>query len=143
MNDEIIIENFWNTGVNGDTSLKRSELGLAFALKDEALSDNPETVFRHVIEVVGLNLVWYWIKDRNFYVIETENDPIEVRRLPIDPKWDGKCEFFKVGEYGPSSCMTGEIIATFEDPTRIWDELHINNVPIAKVLEDSMIVNWD
>jgi len=143
MIEDILIEHFWNTGANGDTSLKRSELGLAHALQKEGMSDNPETIFRHVIEIVGFNLVFYWTADGNFYVIETEKDPIEVRRLSIDPNWDGCCEFFKVGEYGASSCSLGEILATFDDPTRIWDELRINNVPISEVLEQSMIVNWD
>ena len=70
--------------------------------------------------------------------IETEKTPIEVRRIYPYPNWDGKCEFFKVEEngYGPSTCSAGEVLVSFEDETRIWDELFINGIHIGKVLEN-------
>ena len=90
-------------------------------------------------------LVFYWIKDRNFYVIETEKTPVEVRKLYPNPQWDGKYEFLKVGLLGEgaSSCSAGEVIATFDDEALIWDELKIDGVPIGDVLEQSKIVTWD
>ena len=30
-----------------------------------------------------------------------------------------------------------------EDETRIWDELFINGIHIGKVLEQSVIIDWD
>jgi len=62
MIEDILMEYFWNTGANGDTSLRRSELGLAHALQKEAMSDNPETIFRHYTTIYrslcyhGINL---------------------------------------------------------------------------------------
>lgn len=146
MKSKVLIENFWNVGdASGDKTLREDELGWPQSLKEDAQSDYPERVFRYVIEEVGFNLVFYWIKDRKFYVIETEKDPIEVRRLYPNPNWDGKCEFLKVGTLGEgaSSCSAGEILAKFDDETQLWDELKINNVPIGNVLEESLIITWD
>lgn len=146
MKSKVLIENFWNVGdANGDKTLREDELGWPQSLKEDAQSDYPERIFRYVIEVVGFNLVFYWIKDRNFYVIETEKTPIEVRRLSPNPRWDGECEFLKVGLLGEgaSSCSAGEVLAIFHDEALIWDELKINDVPIGCVLEQSKIVTWD
>ncbi len=146
MKSKVLIEDFWNVGdANGDKTLREDELGWPQSLKEDAQSDYSERVFRYVIEEVGFNLVFYWIKDRNFYVIETEKTPVEVRKLYPNPQWDGKYEFLKVGLLGEgaSSCSAGEVIATFDDEALIWDELKIDGVPIGDVLEQSKIVTWD
>lgn len=94
---------------------------------------------------MGFNILFYWIKDENFYTIETEKDPIEVRRIALDPEWDGKCEFLKAGidRTGPNTASAGEVLATFTDPTLIWSELKIHGIPIGQVLEESAIITWD
>lgn len=146
MKRNVLIENFWNVGdANGDKTLREDELGWPQSLKEDAQSDYSERIFRYVIEEVGFNMVFYWIKDRNFYVIETEKTPIEVRKLYPNPEWDGKCEFLKVGLLGEgaSSCSAGEVLATFDDEALIWNELKINGIPIGNVLEQSKIVTWD
>lgn len=145
MEKKVIKENFWKTGVDGDTRLTTDDLGWPEMLKEEALSDYPETIIRHCVENVGFNLLFYWTKDECFYTIETEKDPIEVRRIFQDPEWDGKCEFMKAGieQTGPNTASAGEVLATFDDPTRIWTELKIDGVPIDKVLEESAILTWD
>lgn len=145
MDKKVLIENFWSVGTDGDKTLREDELGWPETLKRDAQSDYPEAIFRFVIEGVGFNLVFYWLEDRNFYSIETEKYPIEVRRLYPNPNWDGKSEYFKVGTHGEGACSysEGEIIATFTDETKIWDELKINGVPIEKVLENSKIVDWN
>ena len=47
MDKKIIKEHFWKTGVNGDVRLTTDDLGWPDMLKQEALSDYPETIFRH------------------------------------------------------------------------------------------------
>lgn len=144
MNDEILITNFFRVGCNGDKTIKRKDLGWSKAIIEEAQSDNPETIFRYVVEIVGLNILFYWMEDRNWYTIETEKAPIEVRRIYPNPNWDGKCEMDKAGANGVlNTCSAGEVLATFEDPTMIWDELKINGVPIGKVLANSVITDLD
>ena len=78
-------------------------------------------------------------------IIETENIPTEVRRIYLNPNWDGRCEFLKSrpdGD-GPNTCSPGEVLASFADVTRIWDELRIDGIPIGEVLDNSAIIEWD
>lgn len=139
-----LIENFWNVGVNGDRDVWEDELGWPQVLKDDAKSDYSETIFRYVVEIGGFNLLFYWLDDGRFYAIETEKTPIEVRRIFLNPKWDGKSIFSRFGTgRGPHSSSAGEVLATFDDPTMIWDNLSINDVPIGRVIERSVIIEWD
>ena len=48
-----------------------------------------------------------------------------------------------IEQTGPNTVSAGEVLATFDDPTRIWTELKIDEVPIDKVLEESAILTWD
>ena len=144
MNRNIVIDNFWNVGYNGDKSLAKEDLGWSDMVKQDAQSDYPEAIFRYVVEIVGLNILFYWLEDKNWYTIETEKDPIEVRKIFPNPKWNGKCEYLKAGLEGyPQTCSKGTIIATFDDPTKIWKGLSINGVPIGDVLENSLIATLD
>ena len=140
----ILIKNFWNVGLHGDKSVAKEDLGWSDYIKRDAQSDYPETIFRYIVEVEGLNILFYWFKDKNFYSIETGKSPVEVRRLYLNPNWDGKCEYLKTGMEGsPHTSSAGEILATFDEPTEIWDNLRIDNVPIGEVLENSVITDLD
>lgn len=144
MDDKILITNFFRVGHNGDKTIRESDLGWGETIALDAQSDDPETIFRYVVEIVGLNILFYWLEDRQWYTIETEKDPIEVRRIYQNPNWDGKCEMDKSGLDGTlNTCSAGEVLETFEDPTMVWDKLKINGVPIGKVLENSVITDLD
>ena len=144
MDDKVLIPNFFKVGLNGDKSVKQNDLGWGDSIKRDAQSNYPETIFRYIVEIVGLNILFYWMEDRQWYTIETEKNPIEVRRIFPNPNWDGKCEIAKSGLEGmPHTSSKGEIINTFDDPTKIWNELKINGVPIGEVLENSVITDLD
>ena len=144
MSNEVLIPNFFRVGCNGDKSIKEEDLGWSDSIKRDAQSDNPETIFRYIVEIVGLNILFYWMKDRQWYTIETEKDPIEVRRIYPNPNWDGICEMTKSDLSGePHTSSKGEIIATFESPIEVWGSLRINDVPIGEVLKDSVITDLD
>lgn len=144
MNDDILIKNFFKVGYNGDKSIRKCDLGWSKSTKRDAQSDYPETIFRYIVEIVGLNILFYYTKDRQFYTIETEKLPIEVRRIFPNPNWDGKYEINKAGLNGePNTNSDGEVLASFDDPTQIWDNLKIDGIPIGDVLKDSFIVEMD
>ena len=144
MNDEVLIADFFRVGYNGDKTIKKSDLGWGKTVMEDAQSDDPETIFRYVVEIVGLNILFYWMEDRQWYTIETEKNPIEVRRIFPNPNWDGKCEMNKAGVDGVlNTSSAGEVIATFEDPTMVWEQLQINGVPISEVLANSVITDLD
>lgn len=144
MDRHVIIKNYWNVGFNGDKSLAKEDLGWSNSVKRDAQSDYPESIFRYVVEIEGLNILFYWLKDRNFYTIETEKNPIEVRRLYPNPNWDGRCEYLKSGiEGSPHTSSAGEVLATFREPTELWSNLRIDNTPIGEVLNESVITDLD
>ncbi|MBP5365709.1 MAG: hypothetical protein J6Y82_07275 [Bacteroidales bacterium] len=141
----VIIQNFFNVGVDGDIALYEEDLGWNESIIRDAQSDDPETIFRYIVEIVGLNILFYWTGDRNFYTIETERSPIEVRRIYDNPQWDGKREYMKadINGNGPHTCSAGQVLATFEEPTQIWNKLTINGVSIGDVLSRSAILDLD
>lgn len=144
INDDVIVQNFFRVGANEDKSIRKSDLGWSKSSMRDAQSDYPETIFRYYVEIVGFNILFYYVIDRQFYTIETEKSPIEVRRIFANPNWDGNVELEKAGIDGrPSTCSSGEVIATFDDPTEIWDNLTIDGVSIGDVLQDSFIVEMD
>lgn len=144
MENEIIVPNFFRVGINGDKSIRKNDLGWSESSKRDAQSDYPESIFRYFVEIVGFNILFYYVKDRQFYTIETEKFPIEVRRIFPNPNWDGIIEMEKSGIDGlPSSCSAGDIIALFDDPTKIWDELFIDDTPIGEVIQNSFIMTMD
>lgn len=139
-----MITNFFRVGCNGDKTIRKSDLGLGKTIIEDAQSDDPKMIFRYVVEIVGLNILFYWMEDRRWYTIETEKYPIEVRRIYPNPNWDGKCEYTKAGTDGVlNTSSAGEVLATFEDPTMVWDELKINEVPIGEILANSVITDLD
>lgn len=144
MDNDVIVSNFFRVGYNGDKTIKKNDLGWSVSSKRDAQSDYPEAIFRYFVEIVGFNILFYYVKDRQFYTIETEKYPVEVRRIFPNPQWDGVFEIEKSGLDGrPSSCSAGDIIATFDDPTKIWDELFIDGTPIGDVIDGSFIVAMD
>jgi len=143
MSKKLLKKNFWPCEFSGSRDVFVEDMGWGDIHKEDARSDDPEKIFRYYVEVVGLNILFYWTFDEQFYTIFTECLPIEVKRIYPNPDWDGECEFQKAGDNGPSTWSDGELIAAFEDPTRIWDELKINGVPIGEVLEKSVITDLD
>lgn len=144
MERRILIKNFWRSGNDGDRNLYEDDLGWSDSCRKDAKSDYPEYVFRYYVEDVGLNILFYWLEDGNFYTIQTEKVPIEVRRINANPNWDGECELTKAdSDIGPTTASDGEIIQTFDDPTQIWSNLLINGIPLEKVLERSVIIEMD
>lgn len=144
MNDDILVPNFFRVGYNGDKTIRKCDLGWSESTKRDAQSDYPESIFRYIVEIVGLNILFYYLQDRQFYTIETEKQPIEVRRIYPNPNWDGKYEINKAGKNGnPYTNSDGKVLATFDDPTKIWNNLKIDGVAIGDVIDNSFIVEMD
>ena len=146
MERKIVKRNFWNVGTDGDRNLYEDNLGWAASenLIQDVRSYYPENIFRYYVEQVGLNILFYWVDYGNFYTIETEKDPIEVRRIYPNPDYTGLSEYSKAGTgSGPNTASDGEILATFDSPAEIWNNLEIAGVPIPKVFERSVIIDLD
>lgn len=144
MNKKNLIKNFWRFGNNGDRNLYEDDLGWNEASRKDARSDYPEYIFRYFVEDVGLNILFYWLEDRNFYAIKTEKTPVEFLRIKPNPNWDGKCELTKAdSDLGPTTASEGELLQTFENPSEVWSNLSINGVSLEAILEKSVIIEMD
>lgn len=63
MNSKALIPNFFKVGCNGEKSIRKEDLGWSDSIKRDAQSDKPETIFRYIVEILGLNILFYWTKD--------------------------------------------------------------------------------
>ena len=115
------------------------ELGFRPEMKSEARSCVSREVFRDFVEVTGLNMAFYDPVTDNFYGIHRENIPIQVKILPRNrnesPYIGWQCE--------NDTHDDGEIIALFDDASKIWDELTINGDSLEDVLLRSYITALD
>lgn len=103
------------------------------------MSENPERVFRYNVNEVGLSLLFFWVKDMNWYTLDMEKYPAELRRLRKNPNWDGKWVCENVDCTYPDHHADGDVIMTFDDDSRIWDDLVINGEHIGQILNESLI----
>lgn len=131
MNRKIIIENYLGPGKH----VYEDELGFRDDMLQEARTLVDREAFRFHIELVGLNLAFYYPKTDTFYGIHTETLPINVKILPRHKEWS---------EYIGWQCESdthneGEIIASFEKVEDIWENLKIDNTPFDEVIRNSYI----
>ncbi len=138
-NDKILIPNFWRIGNNGDHALYKSELGWQERDYSDAMSDDPRKVFNYYVEEVGFSILFFWTRDMNWYTLDMETYPFELRRLRKNPDWDGKWVYENVDCIYPEHHADGDVIMTFEDDSRIWNDLVINGEHIEQILNESLI----
>lgn len=127
----IALKDFYGPGEH----IFEEDLGFRQEMKEEAKSLVAREIFRVEIEEVHYNLAFYDPVTDNFYGIHTESNPINVKILPrnrdISPYIGWQCE-----------CDTheeGEIIASFNDVSQIWDNLKIDGSSLEDVLRRSYI----
>ena len=137
-NDEIIVENFFR--YPEPTHLMKSDLGWTKRDIADARSDDSETIFRYHIEEVGFSMSLFCIDDREIYIIDLEKSPIEIRKCNHNPEWDGEYELFKFEAAGDHHA-DGEIICTFDDASKIWDNLVINGMHLSELISRSAILD--
>lgn len=139
-NNNILIENFWEH--ISDHHIRKSDLFWSDSSKLDAMSDNPETIFRYFIEEVGFNISFYWLEDKELYIIRTECYPTPVIRCSHNKDWDGVYELNKFSGLG-ATYSDGEILCEFEDVSKIWDELTIKGKHLSEILPNSVILEMD
>lgn len=130
----IVIRDFYGEGDH----VYASDLGWQELQKDEASSLVSREIFEFEIVRTGYNMSFYYLDNDTFYGIHTERLPIEVKILPRDrtqPFIGWQCE-----------CDThddGEVIYSFDDASKIWDNVRIDGKSLEEVIERSYIVNFN
>lgn len=128
----IVLKDFYRKGEH----IYEDELGFRSEMKAEAKTDVPSEVFRFQVEIVGLNLAFYYPPTDTFYGILTEMRPVKVKTLPRDRN---RSEFIGYQcDCDPHD--EDELIATFDDITEVWDGLKIDGKDFEEVINHSYIV---
>lgn len=130
-NRRIAIRNFY--GVN--EHIYDDQLGFDEENSREARSNNPHTIFMYYMDIVRLQMVFYYIEDDTFYAIATMVQPIKVKKLP---------RFREISKYVGYQCDCdadddGEILGMYETVQDIWDNCTINGKHLDEVLRHSYI----
>lgn len=129
---KIAIKDFYGKGKH----IYEDQMGFDQKHKSEARSLVAREVFRYYMEVVGLNLAFYYPATDTFYAIYNDARPVEVYTLPRDRRrsdfvgWQCDCD--------PHD--EDQLIATFENITDVWDGLKIDGKDFEEVINHSYIV---
>lgn len=135
-----MIEKFQKIAIRNYYSLSEhiyeDELGFRKVILNEARTLVAREAFRYHVEEVGLNLAFYYPETDTFYGIHREVRPIRVKVLPRHRDWS---EFIGWQCESDTHDEPVEVIATFNSPEEIWDNLVINGKSLEKVLRHSFI----
>lgn len=137
-----IVFTYWNN------NLYKKNISWSNADMADARSDNPEHIFRYYIDIMRLNMLFFWLEDGCMYNIATEKKPITVCRYR--PRTTDK-KVPIVDRFGEAHSCSGiidpnfdELVATFSsDRVDLWNQLRINCIPIGDVLKRSVIIELD
>lgn len=132
MDKKIAIRDFYGAGRH----IYEDELGFRDDMKAEARSLVPREVFRYEVELVGLNLGFYYPPTDTFYGIHTECRPVKVKTLPRN-----RCRSHYIGfQCDCDTHDTDVVIAAYNNPADIWDRLLIDGKSFEEVINHSYIV---
>ena len=131
---EIIIPDFFGMG----QPLLSTQLGWTIEQKKEAKSSVSRKIFDYFVERLQRNLIFYYVKDGNFYGIHSENCPTPVFIFKKDKSEDSTFDQL-VGD--THDYDEGEILYMVPCDEKIWDVVKIDGKSLEEVLQDSYIVN--
>ena len=131
----IVIKDFYNCGKH----LYQDELGWGQYEKREAKSNNTKDIYDHIVGIVGLNVSFFYVGDKNFYAIFTEQAPIAVKLLKYNNP-EAEWLYQKRSDTNPHSkdCIIMGKYNTAED---IWNNFTIDGKHLDEILENSRILD--
>lgn len=130
----VVIKDFFGKEQN----LEAYQLGWDLDTKVEAKSSVSRKIFEYFVEELQRNLIFYYVKDGNFYGIHSENCPTPVFIFKKDESEDYIFDQL-VGD--THDYDKGEILYMVPCDEKIWDVVKIDGKPLEEVLQDSYIVN--
>lgn len=130
----VVVPNFFSEG----EGLEISHLGWDLASKVEAKTSVSKKIFNYFVKEGGMNLIFYYVADGNFYGIHTENCPTPVFRFRKDTSEPIVLDQLQGDTHDYD---TGEILYMIPCGEDIWDTVRIGGKPLEEVLQNSYIVN--
>lgn len=90
------------------------------------------------MEKCHFKVIFYYVKDGNFYGIHSENCPRPVFRFK---KEKAEVTIYKIGNQDTRDYEDGGILYNVPCDQRVWDVVKIDCKSMEEVLQDSYIVN--
>lgn len=130
----IVVKNFFGEGQN----LEMWQLGWDLDSKIEAKTSVTRKIFDYFIEDLGRNMIFYYVKNGNFYGIHAETCPTPVFMFKKD-----KSERYPINQIDGDThdYHSGEILYLVPCDESVWDTVRIDGKPLEEVLQNSYIVN--
>lgn len=131
----VIAKDFFEKGKN----LEAWQLGWQVDHKMETKSSVSRKIFETYVDELGMNMVFYYLGDGNFYGIHSEQCPTPVFRFKKDLS-----EPFVYDQLGYSDTHNyeeEEILYMVPCDLKIWDVVKIDGKSLEEVLQNSYIVN--
>lgn len=129
---KVALPNFYRKGED----IYEDQLGWPEWAKEDACSSVSKVIFDCEVVRIGFNMAFYYVDNDTFYGIHREAYPVEIKILPRDRN---ACKF--IGYQCEANTHEGDdIIATFENPSDIWDNFKIDGKSLEEVIERSYIM---
>lgn len=133
-NHEVAVPDFFGAGQN----LEVWQLGWQPENRIETKSSVSMKIFNTYVQEGHFNMIFYYVKDGNFYGIHAENCPIPVFRFKKETE---KYIFDQLGDQDTHDYHEGEILYMIPCDESVWEVVKIDGKSLEEVLENSYIVN--
>lgn len=130
----VVVPEFFGKGKH----LEVWQLGWQPENRREVKSSVSKKIFNTYVNECHFNIIFYYVKDGNFYGIHAEECPTPVFRFK---KEVGQYIYDQLGDQDTHDYSDGEILYNVPCDQKIWDVVRIDGKPLEEVLQDSYIVN--
>lgn len=132
--NNVVVPDFFNQGRN----LEIWQLGWQPENRREAKTSVSKKIFNFYVEECHFNIIFYYVNDRNFYGIHSENCPIPIFRFKKQP---AKYPIYEIENQDTHDYKDGDILYMVPCEQKVWDVVKIDGKSLEEVLQDSYIVN--
>lgn len=118
--------------------LEAWQLGWQPENRRETKTSVSKKIFNTYVAECHFNVIFYYVKDNNFYGIHAEICPTPIFRFKKEP---GKFIYDELGDQDTHDYRDGEILYWVDNYSEIWDIVRIDGKSLEEVLQESYIVN--
>ena len=132
-NHRIVAKDFFDKGEN----LEAWQLGWTLRDKVQVKSAVSKKIFDYYVRDIGMNMIFYYVGDGNFYGIHGEECPTPVSRFKKEPSDHIQGE---LGGRDTHCYQTEEILYMVDcDKEDLWDTVKIDGKSLEEVIQNSYI----
>lgn len=129
----IVVSDFFGKGQN----LEAWQLGWPLQNKLEVKTSVSKKIFNYYISEMGMNMIFYYVGDGNFYGIHGEECPTPVFRFR---KASSNCIADEISGRDTHCYQSEDMLYLIDcDKDSLWDTVKINGKSLEEVIQNSYI----